>query len=477
MPEIDQILKELLEKNQELEMVFQSSHDEIFVTDETGTCIRVNPSCERHYGLQGIELLGRNVFEMEEKKIFYPSATVMVLREKKPVTMIQSTSTGRRLHVTANPVFDESGNLFRVVSNSLDITEILTLKKQVEEMEKVIKEYNGQLERLRQSHFGRKGALIAKSKAMKRVLQLLERVSQVNTSVMLLGESGVGKSEVAFWLHNISNRKEKAFVEVNCGAIPASLFESELFGYEAGAFSGALSSGRAGLLESANEGTLFLDEVGELPLELQTKLLQVIQNQSFMRVGGRELKKVDVRFITATNQDLEKMVSEGTFRKDLYYRLNVVPVNIPALHERTEDLIELIFLFMERINEKYHFQKTLSPSVLDKLLAYQWPGNVRELENVLERIAITSDSNEIYTDSLFDNLRSEGYQQSEQKVSKEDFLKSLVSDPENTLDKMLFQVEQEIFDHFSKELGSMRKVAQRLGVSQSTISRRYKKAK
>lgn len=476
MPEIDQILKELLEKNQELEMVFQSSHDEIFVTDETGTCIRVNPSCERHYGLQGIELLGRNVFEMEEKKIFYPSATVMVLREKKPVTMIQSTSTGRRLHVTANPVFDESGNLFRVVSNSLDITEILTLKKQVEEMEKVIKEYNGQLERLRQSHFGRKGALIAKSKAMKRVLQLLERVSQVNTSVMLLGESGVGKSEVAFWLHNISNRKEKAFVEVNCGAIPASLFESELFGYEAGAFSGALSSGRAGLLESANEGTLFLDEVGELPLELQTKLLQVIQNQSFMRVGGRELKKVDVRFITATNQDLEKMVSEGTFRKDLYYRLNVVPVKIPALHERTEDLIELIFLFMERINEKYHFQKTLSPSVLDKLLAYQWPGNVRELENVLERIAITSDGNEIYTDSLFDNLRSEGYQQSEQMGSKEDFLKRLVSDPENTLDKMLFQVEQEIFDHFSKELGSMRKVAQRLGVSQSTISRRYKKA-
>lgn len=476
MPEIDQILKELLEKNQELEMVFQSSHDEIFVTDETGTCIRVNPSCERHYGLQGIELLGRNVFEMEEKKIFYPSATVMVLREKKPVTMIQSTSTGRRLHVTANPVFDESGNLFRVVSNSLDITEILTLKKQVEEMEKVIKEYNGQLERLRQSHFGRKGALIAKSKAMKRVLQLLERVSQVNTSVMLLGESGVGKSEVAFWLHNISNRKEKAFIEVNCGAIPASLFESELFGYEAGAFSGALSSGRAGLLESANEGTLFLDEVGELPLELQTKLLQVIQNQSFMRVGGRELKKVDVRFITATNQDLEKMVSEGTFRKDLYYRLNVVPVKIPALHERTEDLIELIFLFMERINEKYHFQKTLSPSVLDKLLAYHWPGNVRELENVLERIAITSDCSEIYTDSLFDNLRSEGYHQSEQMVSKEDFLKRLVSDPENTLDKMLFQVEQEIFAHFSKELGSMRKVAQRLGVSQSTISRRYKKA-
>lgn len=473
MADKESIIKELQEKIQELEMVFQSSHDEIFVTDANGTCIRVNPSCERHYGLQGIELLGKSVFEMEAKKIFYPSATVTVIRELKPVTLIQSTSTGRRLHVTANPVFNEAGKLIRVVSNSLDITEILTLKKQVEEMEKVIKEYNGQLERLRQSHLGRKGALIAKSKAMGRVLQLLERVSQVNTSVLLLGESGVGKSEVAFWLHNISNRKEKPFIEVNCGAIPPSLFESELFGYEPGAFSGALASGRVGLLESANKGTLFLDEVGELPLELQTKLLQVIQNQSVMRVGGREPKKIDVRFITATNQDLEQMVSDGTFRKDLYYRLNVVPVKIPSLRERAEDLIELIFLFLERINHKYSFEKTLSPAVIDQLLSYHWPGNVRELENVLERIAITSDGNEIYTDSLFDALRSEATTP-ELEIAKGDYLKSLVGRPDLSLEEMLMQVEREILAHFSQELGSMRKVAKRLGVSQSTISRRYK---
>ncbi len=476
MAERDNEIKELLEKVQELEMVFQSSHDEIFVTDATGTCIRVNPSCERHYGLQGIELLGKNVFEMESEKIFYPSATVMVLKDKKPVTLIQSTSTGRRLHVTANPVFDADGNVFRVVSNSLDITEILTLKKQVEEMERVIKEYNGQLEQLRQSHLGRKGELIAKSKVMERVLQLLERVSQVNTSVLLLGESGVGKSEVAFWLHNISNRKNAAFIDVNCGAIPPSLFESELFGYEPGAFSGALSSGKVGLLESANNGTLFLDEVGELPLELQTKLLQVIQNQSFMRVGGREAKKIDVRFITATNQDLEKMVAEGTFRRDLYYRLNVVPVVIPPLRERTEDLIELIFLFMERINQKYSFQKRLSPSVIEKLLTYHWPGNVRELENVLERIAITSDSNEIFMESLYEVVRRDA-KAPDLQMAQTDYVKTLVSDPNLTLDDMLSLVEQEILAHCTHELGSMRKVAKRLGVSQSTISRRYKKDK
>jgi TyrR family helix-turn-helix protein len=220
-----------------------------------------------------------------------------------------------------------------------------------------------------------------------------------------------------------------------------------------------------------------LDEVGELPLELQTKLLQVIQNNSFMRVGGRESKSVDVRIITATNQDLEKMVAEGKFRKDLYYRLNVMPVTIPPLRERPEDLIEMIFIFLERINQKYHFKKKLSPSVIDQLLMYQWPGNVRELENILERVTITSEGNEIITDSLFDNLLIEEYVKHDQLTVIDEFISSLINNPNWTLEDMLFQVEQEILAHFSKKLGSMRKVAKRLGVSQSTISRRYKKAK
>ena len=461
---------ELLEKIKELEMVFHSSHDEIFVTDAEGTCIRVNPACERHYGLQGIELLGKNVYEMESEKIFYPSATVKVLEEKRPVTLIQSTSSGRRLHVTANPVFDEEGKLIRVVSNSLDITEILTLKQQIEEMEKVIQEYNGQLEQLRKVS-GQKGPLVAKNKAMIKAMEVLERVSQVDTSVLLLGESGVGKSKLAHWLHSISSRKNGPFLEVNCGAIPASLFESEFFGYEPGAFSGALSHGKIGLLEAANQGTLFLDEIAELSLEHQTKLLQVIQNRQVMRIGGRKPIEIDVRFVAATNRDLGKMVEEGSFRKDLYYRLNVVPVKIPSLAERPEDLIEMIFLFMQRINTKYNFNKTLSHAVIELLLTYSWPGNVRELENVLERLAVTSEGNVIVADQLFEILNTEN-SHLKKEDAKNDYLRRFMSNPDLSLKEMLAIVEREIISYYMKELRSTRKVAERLGVSQSTISRK-----
>jgi len=469
--ELMEKIKELMAKVKELEMVFHSSHDEIFVTDAQGICIRVNPSCERHYGLQGIELLGKSVYEMVEEKIFYPSATVIVLEEKRPVTLIQSTSTGRRLHVTANPVFDEEGNLIRVVSNSLDITEVLTLKQQVEEMEKVIQKYNGQLKQLRQDP-GQKWPLVAKSKAMVKAMEILERVAKVDSSVLLLGESGVGKSKLARWLHSISNRKDGPFLEVNCGAIPASLFESEFFGYEPGSFSGASNQGKVGLLEAANKGTLFLDEIAELSLEHQTKLLQVIQNRQVMRIGSRKPIEIDVRFVAATNRDLAKMVEEGSFRKDLYYRLNVVPVKIPSLAERPEDLIEMIFLFMQRINEKYNFNKTLSHNVIELLLSHSWPGNVRELENVLERLAVTSVGDVIVADHLFEILTPERNRPAEKNATN-DYLRRFLSNPELSLKDMLSIVEREIISFYMKELGSTRKVAKRLGVSQSTISRKY----
>ena len=469
--EIQDKTSELQEKIKELEMVFHSCHDEIFVTDAQGICIRVNPSCERHYGLEGIQLLGRNVYELEAEKVFYPSATVIVLEEERPVTLIQSTSNGRCLHVTANPVFDETGKLIRVVSNSLDITEILTLKRQIEEMEKVIQEYNGQLELLRKD-FGKTGPLVAKNKLMVKAMQVLERVSQVDTSVLLLGESGVGKSKLARWLHSISNRQQGPFIEVNCGAIPASLFESEFFGYEPGSFSGASNTGKVGLLESADKGTLFLDEIAELSLEHQAKLLQVIQNKSVMRIGGRKAIHIDVRFVAATNRDLVKMVDEGTFRKDLYYRLNVVPVHIPSLAERPEDLLEMIFLFMEKINTKYGFQKTLSHAVIEQLLAYSWPGNVRELENVLERLAVTSEGSLIYTDQLFEILNTQKSFE-KQEDPKTGFLEKYLSNPDLTLKDMLSMFENEIISFYMKELHSTRKVAKRLGVSQSTISRKF----
>lgn len=229
------------------------------------------------------------------------------------------------------------------------------------------------------------------------------------------------------------------------------------------------------MLESANKGTLFLDEIGELPLELQTKLLQVIQTKSFMRVGGRERIQLDARFVAATNQDLEKMVQQGTFRLDLYYRLSVVPVTIPPLRERQEDLLEMLFLFLHRINTKYNFQKVLSPSVIEHLLAYNWPGNVRELENVLERTALTTDGNAIYPEALADPIRTEKSQRIGATLAHEDFITSLIHHSNLPLDEMLLAVEREILGHYYKEMGSTRKMAKRLHSSQSTITRKLQR--
>ncbi len=464
----------LQEKLRELEVVFEASHDEIFVADAKGVTIRVNPACERHYGLQGIELVGRNVYDLEREGLFYPSATVAVLENKRPVTLVQSTSTGRRLIVTANPVFDEEGNLSRVVSTSLDITEIISLKRQVEEMEKAIQEYNEQLEHFRSITYNNQGPLIAKSKAMINALELLERVANVDTIVLFLGESGAGKSEIAHWLHNLSNRKDGPFIEVNCSAIPHQLFESELFGYERGSFSGALSTGKMGLIESAQNGTLFLDEIGELPLELQTKLLQVIQKKSVMRIGGRSAKKVDVRFLAATNKDLESMVKEGTFRLDLYYRLNVIPVKIPPLRERPEDLIEMIFVFLDRTNKKYHMQKMFSSRALDQLLSYHWPGNIRELENVIERLAITANDSIIHEEDVAGVLDTRSAPGQERSGSAKDaYLDIFLKNPNLGLKEMVEIFEEDIIKHLMREHGSTRKVAKRLKTSQSTISRKY----
>ncbi|MFD2368810.1 sigma-54 interaction domain-containing protein [Brevibacillus sp. GCM10020057] len=465
----------LQEKLRELEVIFEASHDEIFVADAQGNTIRVNPACERHYGLQGIELVGRNVYDLEREGLFYPSATIAVLENKRPVTLVQSTSTGRRLIVTANPVFDESGNLSRVVSTSVDITEIILLKRQIEEMEKAIAEYDEKLKYFRSMTYDKQGPLIAKSKAMVNALELLERVANVDTIVLFLGESGAGKSEIARWLHDIGRRKDGPFVEVNCSAIPPQLFESELFGYERGSFSGALSTGKIGLIESAQKGTLFLDEIGELPLELQTKLLQVIQKKTVMRIGGRTAKQVDVRFLAATNQDLEQMVKKGTFRQDLYYRLNVIPVKVPPLRERPEDLVEMIFVFLERTNKKYGTNKMFSSRAIDQLLSYHWPGNIRELENVIERLVITASDSVIHLEDLSGVLEisaaAEG--QAHSKANAIDYLDMLVKNQELGLKEMVEIFERDIIQQLMQSYGSTRKVAKRLATSQSSISRKY----
>ncbi len=436
----------------DLKDVFEYAFDEIFVTDEQGIVVRVNSTCERHYQLAAKELVGKHVKELQKDGIFYPSATLEVIEKKRPIELVQTTKSGEYLHVRTRPVFDDEGNLRRVISYSRDLTELYQLRQKVEEMDNQLKTYKKEL-RETYEHEG----LIFKSLAMQKIVDTIKKVSVVDSTVLVLGETGVGKSRLVRHLHEVSHRKNESFYEINCAALPTNLIESELFGYLGGSFTGANREGKKGLLEVANKGTLFLDEIGEMSLEIQAKLLQVLQEKTFRPIGGRELKKVDVRIVAATNRDLSEMVKQGTFRKDLYYRLNVIPISIPPLRERTEDILPLIYHYLQHFNKKYGRDVKLAPSTLQMFVGYPWEGNNREIENVIERIVITVD----------DVVTVEDLPLSMQEATVEQSGQSLY--------RMLEEVERNIILKAYKTYGSSYKVAEFLQISQSAATRKIKK--
>ncbi len=264
--------------------------------------------------------------------------------------------------------------------------------------------------------------IIAESPQMKNIVRYIENIASSDVTVLLTGESGVGKEVVAKLIHKKSKRKDKSFVAINCGAIPKDLLESELFGYKKGAFTGATSD-KKGLIEEANGGTLFLDEIGELPLDLQVKLLRVLQENEIRPLGSGKSKKIDVRFIAATNKNLEEMVEEGTFRKDLFYRLNVIPIHIPPLRERKEDILPLAKFFIKKFSLKYNVpEKELTKKAIYQLLKHNWDGNVRELEHTIERAVILTNSNKI--DKVIDKPELNSYTIRPFKELKEEFEKN-----------------------------------------------------
>lgn len=466
----------------ELNLIFQNTTNEIFVADKHGICIQVNPECEKNLGITAEALIGTNVRDLVAQGFFNNSTTLKVLEEKKPVSLIQETRIGQKLFATGIPVFDENGEISRVVSTSINITEILKFQKKVQQMEVMIDDYNKELNSIKETIKFNQGEIIANSHIMRRIYEMLEMITKVDSTVLLLGESGVGKSEIAHWIHKKSNRSSKKFIEVNCAAIPANLFESELFGYEPGAFSGGLSSGKKGLAAEADKGTLFLDEIGELSLELQSKILQFIQSKTFRRVGGTKTVKSDVRIITATNRNLEKMINEGTFREDLYYRLSVIPVKIPPLRERKEDLVALIFFIIENLNITYNRKYTLSNATIQSLLNHDWPGNIRELKNTIERICVTSKDEYIdlnrsslmkylnFNDRSFDKDKIQ-YEQA--NSNHEEFLEELFDLESNmSLKERVKWFETKVIQSYYNKYKSTQRVAEVLKTSQSSISRK-----
>ncbi|WP_366921558.1 sigma 54-interacting transcriptional regulator [Metallumcola ferriviriculae] len=439
--------------------ILDFSFDEFVISDGEGVLLYANAACERHYGVKVEYLIGKHTSELEREGIYHPAVIPLALKERRKVTIIQDTQIGRKTIVTANPVFDDTGNIELVVVNARDISEVSDLKEKLEQTQQLVKRYSEELNVLRREQIEVEG-IIAKSKQMQEIMDLIRKVAPTSSTVMLLGETGVGKDVLARGIHKVSKKKQGPFIRINCGAIPGPLLESELFGYEAGAFSGAKKTGKIGLVELANGGTLFLDEVADLPIDLQVKLLQVIQEREMMRVGGTKHIKVDARIISATNKDIETMVHDNLFREDLFYRLHVIPIRIPPLRQRPEDVFAFIQHFGHRLNTFYNINKQLHPQTIDVLVNHDWPGNVRELENFLERLLLTVDREMITPEELPDNVFRK-------KVN--------VPVGQRTLNEILSEVEREVVLRVYKRFGSSYKVARELGISQRTALRKINK--
>ena len=346
---------------------------------------------------------------------------------------------------------------------------IITTSRDITQLSRTSEKFNAatallnakQIKNMQTQDFDSK-RIIASSEAMHNVMTLAKRLAPVNTTVLITGESGVGKGLIAKTLHDEGNRWKEHFITVNCGAIPENLIESELFGYVAGAFTGSRSGGKKGLFEAAQNGTIFLDEISELPLNLQVKLLQVIQERQITPVGSTEAIPVDVRIISATNKDLESLVKEGKFREDLYYRLNVVPIKVPPLRERHEDILPLIQLNLARCNRNLNENKTISSDALSILIKYPWPGNIRELQNIVERLIITTSNDVISADDIFGFI-------------KHDASKNTTISVDLSLAAAMEKAEKEILEQAVDNYKSTRAIARVLQVSQPTIVRKLNK--
>jgi TyrR family helix-turn-helix protein len=436
----------------ELVAVLNSVKDAIFIDDRDGVTLWCNEACAQLYEIERGDIVGKSAGELERQGVFSPSVTIKVMEEKKEVTLIHENRVGKQILSTGIPVFDENGEISQIITTSRDITELSHLQKELESAQ-------SKLKKLHIPHKYGDEEIVAVSQPMYNVLQLAKRLADVDSTVLITGESGVGKGLIAKYLHKNGHRKNKPFVTVNCGAIPENLMESELFGYERGAFTGSRAEGKIGLFQEAEGGTIFLDEISELPLNLQVKLLQVIQEREFKRVGGVKSIPVDVRIISATNRELRSLVEQGKFREDLYYRLNVVPINVPPLRERKEDILPLIHTSLYQLNTRLGENKVIDPQALAILLTYSWPGNAREVENIIERLVITTRDSVVKPENVPSYLLEHSRKQPEGKGDK-------------SFSEAVAEFEKDLLESALKKHGSTRSMAKALGVSQPTVVRK-----
>ena len=436
----------------------------IWITDGTGEVIIVNSESVKTGGLTREEVIGRNMSELLDMGYITESAVMKTIGSHREECIVEELGAGGHCMTTSVPLFWK-GSIDLIICVERNISEVERLKtllgQQVEKKNKLQKE----LLRFKNQKDDLSGQFITKNINMLHIRELAENIGKIDVTVMIMGESGTGKEVIADLIHKNSSRAEAPFEKVNCAAIPETLIESEFFGYEGGAFTGAGKGGKMGLFELADGGTLFLDEVGELSVQMQSKLLRVIQDKEVRRVGGEKSVHIDIRIIAATNRDLKREVEEGRFRNDLYYRLFVVPVNIPSLRERKEDIELLARHFLDIFNSEYNLRKTISDDAVKVMESYNWPGNVRELRNVVERLSVSTARSEISAIQVEFCLNNKAPAVSDYIGTESDlYLEDIVS-----------RYEKQVISKILEECGTITATARMLHVDKSTISRKIKK--
>jgi PAS domain S-box-containing protein len=449
--------------NRKLAAIFNASSESLWVCDGTGVVESVNRATEELLGIKTTDVVGKKIDDLVKEGLMDQSVTGRVLETGKQVTIIQNTlKTKKQLLVTGSPVFDDDGKISMVIVNERDLTRLNQLQEELQLVRKETSRFKEELKELHNKEVASQ-ELIAHSREMRDILMICRKLANMSISnILILGESGTGKSLLAKYIHSCNTHLKGPFVKINCAALPDSLLEAELFGYEKGAFTGASDQGKIGLFEMAQNGTLFLDEIGELPIALQAKLLHCLEEKEIMHLGGLKPIKINCTVIAATNVDLVSRVQKGTFRKDLYFRLSSFPITIPPLRKRPEDILELSLFYLDKYNKKYDSTRRLTTEELQEIQKYSFPGNVRELKNILKKMIVLSDTNII--SSMGDMPRRHS--------QASDDLESLVPFEGNSLKQTLAAFEKSILLSALANHSTTRALANYLDISQSQVVRK-----
>jgi len=462
--DIRQIYNDFIEGYLDFREISDNLYDGMYISDGKGKTIYINEAYTRITGIEKEEIIGRTVKEILEEGILFKGAVTMDVIEKKEMvnSLGKSLINDKDLLVTGSPIFDQKGNVRLVVINNRDISDLKELEQKIAELHCEKLKANEEIKFLRKQQISN-DTVVYKSENMNAIMDLIGTIGPTDVTILITGESGTGKEVIADEIYFKSKRKNKPFIKVNCAAIPAELLESELFGYEGGSFTDAKRKGKIGLFELADGGTILLDEIGDMSFNLQSKLLRVLQSKEIIRIGGNKPIKLDIRVIASTNKDLQEEIKKGKFRDDLYYRLNVVPIEIKPLRERKEDISYLTNEYLNQYNKKYGKKAKIEKEAMKILEMYKWPGNIRELINLIERLVVINKDGIIKYNSILSILDMENVN-----------LSLLMGDNNFTLKVAVQSLEKEMIMNSIKKCGSVNKAAAQLGLSQPALWKKCK---